>query len=332
MNETELLIPPNIHKKKESIKTLFFYESTKTVNPNIDCCPFIGFKSLNISDSEKTALIKIINECEVKNIVLLHNSNCRDIDETIFSKGGDISKPLFDRYEGISGFVDSLKSSQDVEKKLSFYFYAIKKNALDSKPTSLDELIVEAEKTDSYKSVLKELNEVSQRKPQYFIKYNITSSFDSLKGFFGLKSPHFFYTVNGGLIKDKDFMFQDEIYAWDREGKVLKIKQPAWARYIRFIADGFYKLVESIDAKGKVNGIKLVPRKKDTLKILHGGGFYKYFKHYHYIGFGNVPDNYNYKESHRGYYNRYSQIAYQPKEGKIDNVLSMIKHVFEEDK
>ena len=173
---------------------------------------------------------------------------------------------------------------------------------------------------------------MNQRKSFFFTKYNITSSLDRLKKYLGINSPAYFYETHKVVLLDKDFMFKDEVYAWDKEVEKLKIKLPKWAKNIRFIGDDFYTIEESIDAKAKVNGRRLTRRKKETLKILHGNGFAKYFKDYHYLGFGNVPDNFNYKESHRGYYNRYSKLAYEPKEGKYDNVISMFKHIFGEHK
>jgi len=127
-------------------------------------------------------------------------------------------------------------------------------------------------------------------------------------------------------------MFKDQVHAWDDEKDKVIIKLPAWAKNIKFIGDDYYEIEDSIDAKGKINGKKLIRRKRSTLKNRFGDGFANFFKDYYYHGFANVPDNYNFKPVHHNKYNRYSQIAYQPQEGKIENVLSMLKHIFGEEK
>ncbi len=288
-----------------------------------------GQTAILLSELNEGNFIESIQKTGTNKLVFLANNSWCEIDKQLLEDGKDISKPFFDRFIMVSDYVEQLKASQGKEKEWAVYFYAVKSNSLDVVATNnLSQLFTESEKLEQLPRLKDEILNLKQRKSFFFTKFNITSSQAKLKSFLGINSAAYFFEVYRDILEDKEFMFNDAVYIWDDEYDKLKIKLPKWAKNIRFIGDSFYTIEDSIDAKGIVNGRRLTRRKKDTLKILHGNGFTSYFKDYHYLGFSNVPDNFNYQESNSGYYNRYSQIAYEPKKGSYDNILSMFKHIF----
>ncbi len=328
-----LYIPQKVQDKDGEIKILYLVQGNEEslINPtqHID---LIGFNSIDLIEAEENKLIEIISHFKVQKLVYIMNADCRDIDGSLLINGKDISKPIFDKYNWIVELTDKIKAIPNLGSELDFFFYTIAQNSLKEDVFTLKDLLSVAKNESKLKDVLAEIKHTNQRKPFFFIKKNISSKFAGIKDFFGLNNAGYFYAIHKAIIADKDFMFKGQVWACNEEKQKVLLKLPDWGINTLFIGDDFYKRQESLDAKGNVNGKNLVRRKKSTLQILHGDNFVDYIKPYHYIGFANVPDNFNYKETQRGYYNRYSEIAYKPKKGSIENVLSMVKHVFGEKK
>ncbi|MEM6321450.1 MAG: primase-helicase family protein, partial [Bacteroidota bacterium] len=291
-----------------------------------------GQSAILLSDLNEQNFIENIQKIAANTVVFLVGNSWCELDMQLLENGKDVGRPFFDRLDLVTKYVEQLKTIQEKEKEFSVYFYGIKLQSLEPITKDFSQLFKECEKVKQLPKLKEEIENLAQRKSFFFTKYNITTSLSKLKGYLGIKSAAYFFEVYNDALRDKEFMYNDAVYVWDEEYGKLKTKLPKWAKNIRFIGDDFYAIVNSIDAKGVINGRRLIRRRKDTLKILHGKGFASYFKDYHYLGFGNVPDNFDYKESHSGYYNRYSKIAYEPKKGSYNNILSMFKHIFGEDK
>jgi len=117
----------------------------------------IGFTSIQFSKDDKTQITKIANDCGLNNLVIVMNSDCRDIDKKLLVNGKDISTPFFDKYNGVKDLVESLKGGQGKEKDLNFYCYTIKQNAFDSPVFTLTDLFTEAKKKEQTKALIEEL-------------------------------------------------------------------------------------------------------------------------------------------------------------------------------
>ena len=69
-----------------------------------------------------------------------------------------------------------------------------------------------------------------------------------------------------------------------------------------------------------------MPIKKGTLVTLHGKDFQRYISFF--LGFCNVPNNFDYKREYSTLFNRYHPMIHEPKEGSIENTKLMVAHIF----
>jgi hypothetical protein len=94
--------------------------------------------------------------------------------------------------------------------------------------------------------------------------------------------------------------------------------------YIR-VGTCYYKSVNVPTISGNFNKI-IVPWKIEALRTDHGKDFIGNINKYD--GFTCIPSHQNFKQELYGFYNTYSPLPYNPKEGKVDFSLRLVKHIF----
>ena len=94
--------------------------------------------------------------------------------------------------------------------------------------------------------------------------------------------------------------------------------------YIR-VGTSYYKQVKAPTISGHFNDI-LVHWNMETIKQDHGKDHLS--KIPKYDGFTCIPNHINFKQEHLGFYNIYSPLGKQPKEGNIVYSLEFVKHIF----
>ena len=94
--------------------------------------------------------------------------------------------------------------------------------------------------------------------------------------------------------------------------------------YIR-VGTSYYKQVKAPTIAGHFNDI-LVHWTMETIKQDHGKDHLS--KIPKYDGFTCIPNHINFKQEHLGFYNIYSPLGKQPKEGTIKYSLKFIEHIF----
>ncbi len=94
--------------------------------------------------------------------------------------------------------------------------------------------------------------------------------------------------------------------------------------YIR-VGTCYYKLVNVPTISGNFNKI-IVPWKIEALRTDHGKDFIGNIKKYD--GFTCIPSHQDFKQELYGFYNTYSPLPYNPREGKVDYSLQLVKHIF----
>ena len=94
--------------------------------------------------------------------------------------------------------------------------------------------------------------------------------------------------------------------------------------YIR-VGTCYYKLVKVPTISGNFNKI-IVPWKIETLRTDHGKAFVGSIRKYD--GFTCIPNHINFKQECHGFYNTYAPLSYEPKQGKFDYSLQLVKHIF----
>jgi len=94
--------------------------------------------------------------------------------------------------------------------------------------------------------------------------------------------------------------------------------------YIR-VGTSFYKIVKYPTISGHFNE-QLVPWNEHIIKQDHGKDYLG--KVPKYDGFACIPCHVDFKKEHHGFYNTYSPLAHEPKEGSIKRTRAFLGHIF----
>jgi len=91
------------------------------------------------------------------------------------------------------------------------------------------------------------------------------------------------------------------------------------------IGTSYYKLVSAPTIAGHYNEI-LVPWNIETIRQDHGKDYLS--KIAKYDGFTCIPSHTDFRQEYQNFYNTYSPLRHEPKEGDIINSLNLVKHIF----
>jgi hypothetical protein len=275
---------------------------------------------------------KLIEKCQVQNVVVLWDGDCLNISEKAVSVREDLTKRP-------KGFFSAAKTIRKLISQITFkknreaphvYFMHIKSEIYDSRPKGLDDLLIDAEEKGQVDRVVQDAFRLDKNGP-FFFKMNITRSTDKLYRYFALKDAEVFYKIHMEKIGENDFYFHGDLYRYNEEQNELELLAPRWAQNLRWIGDEFFMDIIEPSARGDQRILKKY--KKDTLKEKYGRDFIKYLKHF--SGFCNVPNHFNYEQilerDGNQFYNRYFHFRHAPEEGEIDVIIDFFKHIFGEE-
>lgn len=91
------------------------------------------------------------------------------------------------------------------------------------------------------------------------------------------------------------------------------------------IGTSYYKQVKAPTIAGHFNEI-LVPWNIETIRQDHGKDYLS--KIQKYDGFTCIPSHIDFRQEYQKFYNTYSALRIQPREGDISNSLNLVKHIF----
>ncbi len=318
------------YEERKVLKTLFITEGAKkAMKAQIHGVPCIGLTSITHYRDRETGqlqsdILEIIKTCKVQNLVVLWDGDCRDISEKALERVEELTK----RPETFLNSLCRIRALViEADLGINIYFSHVKRNAFASQPKGLDDILIAGEKEDALEPILNDLYSLADGKNFYFKKIGSKTGMNELKEYFCLTDVGQFYDKHSGKIGLKEFVFNGSVYQFD--GAELEERMPLWTRKIKRVGDYFFEVVPTMDARGEITGQNLVKISSGALSIDYGKGWQKYFKGKRYLGFCNVPANYDdYQEQVKGYLNRYSRLNWMPKEGSIENIKKMIRHTF----
>lgn len=336
--------PPKLcdyYEQQREIKTLFLTEGAKkawrimAVSDEVYC---VGLTSITHYKDPETGklhqdILRLIDVCKVQNIVVLWDGDCLDISEKDLSVCGDLSKRPATFYNSIKQ-IRSLVLQHD--RDLVVTFYHVNSDSLPGKPKGLDDLVLAAEKAGEVEDVIKEMPSPTSRKNKYFVKKVITSSIAPLLEYFCLKNANDFWDRHREIIgDDTQFNFRGDVYKWDTETDELVLVRPAWAERVFRIGDEYFELIDKPTINEESNNEEcqfrreLVKRSAATLRLNYGKKFHQYVRYFE--GFCCIPDHFDFKLEHHGFFNRYHPLKHTPQKGDISYTLRLIKHIFGEE-
>jgi len=324
-------IPPALvdkYEQKQKIKTLFltegYFKAFKSAMHGFD---IIGLSSISTYRDKKTKqlhpdIIKIINVCDVKNVVLLYDGDCRDISTKALERKEDLAKRP-------RNFLSSALNIREllINTNVQVYFsHVLSENILPNKPKGIDDLLI-----DQKGKEVEILNDILQlgNPGIYFYRLNITSFQQRLQPYLNLKNAEQFYSAWNDLIKDKEFIFNGSNYKYDEERQKLEKTVPRELKNYYRIGDTYYEKIKVPNAIGGID-IKLVRRLKQTILDDFGEKTNSISKIAKFKTFINLPSNTDYQQIINNCYNIYTSIDWLPEEGTWNSIREFLKHIFQE--
>lgn len=329
--------PPNLQNAftaSQEIETLFLTEGAfKAFKASQYGLPVVGLTSIthykDKTGSLHAGIIRLIERCNIKNVVILWDGDCLDISQSQLYHKEDLTKrpsQFFYSVKAIRTLIYNVKFP-DRNKKLLVYFGHVKSNSFPKSPKGLDDILIEAESSEKHtaENVASQCKKINAHKNPFFQFYNISASTSNLFSYFRLNNVELFYHRHAMQIGNQEFVFEEDVYSWNEGKNKLECIAPAWAKSVFWIGDDFFKIVEEPSAHGGYNRV-LTKRSKQTLSDLYGKDFY--VKIPYFEGFCNVPNHFDYKNTHGKFYNRYFPFPHQANEGDYTHSLELVKHIF----
>jgi len=329
-------ISPNIIEaffKKEAITTIVITEGyIKGISGYLNGLYIFALSGIqNYKDKDTGTLhpdiLAVINQCQVKNIVLLYDGDCNMISLKALSENKDLYKRPAGFYYSALGIREALKDYID-KGSIDLYFSHVNTHELESEkhPKGLDDLY-EAFPNEKAE-ITKELTTLSKKKPYYFNRILITASVHKVREHLHISTADTFYTYHQPQLTDKVFIFNGSKHQWDADKKILKIVVPAAAKNYFRVGDDYYEKIFVPNEIGKLE-YRFVKRAKSTITDDHGKKIIEHIPKYK--AFCVKPDHTNYQEVIDNCFNAYKPFEHEPSGDKDCPVtLKFLKHIFGE--
>lgn len=319
--------PPRLVEKfeqKQKIKTLILTEGYfKAFKGSLHGLDIVGFSSITHYKQKDTQTMyfdvwRIIKECQVENIIILYDGDCRAISTKAIEKEKDLYVRPF-------GFVSSASAIRDLlaDTEKNIYFAHVQSENVQERPKGLDDLLVTLKSKE--KEVVTDLLSISSP-GEYFYKLNITSSPKKLLNYFNLGNVNSFYEFHGDAIGSRDFVFRGTRYRYNTNTSDCDIVIPKAAKEYFRVGDHYYEFVY-IPNKYKQLEKTFHRRMKSTIIDDHGSNFVKHIPKYK--AFCNVPDHTNFIQVMDNCFNVYAEFEHEPNADELcPNILFFLRHIF----
>lgn len=268
--------PPLLEKydRGEKIETLLITEGAfKSFAAQLSGFDSVGLSSItHYADSDKTDGQKIhldisllMKKCQVEKIVILWDSDCRNISEKEIDLRAE-RRPL--------GFYQAAKKVRELALKVNdqvkVVFAHIVNENLPGK--GLDDLLLEARKAGISNEVI--VNDLMNGQGQYFYTKDITDRPEKLHSYFCLDSAENFYGLHKEVLKDQPFSFWREMYQSAEDGILKKLNSSGEEQ------EAFFKFYHVKNDQGKMEVVINFFKHVELLKKLNfrrydkDGGFF----------------------------------------------------------
>ena len=355
--------PPALYYKyqrQERIETLVLTEGyMKAMCASVRGMDVVGLGSITLFADNKTKqlypdIIKLINVCQPRNIVVLYDGDCRDLSKDALQdvqngKPADLSKRPQTFRASLLKLRDLLlefkyKREDEREEPCELFFAYVERLTDDNPPKGLDDLLIDERYTSQTKEIASDLNNPG-RPGVYFKKINLRTGLNKISTLFGLRSPEKFYEEWAEQIGLKRFKYEGATYEYSPDAKKLEqILDSSLDDYIAVGSDivlvteepalSYLSDKEDPDAK-KIDGkvYRFYPKADKVINARFGEKTaQKIYRYKYYEDFTVVPSHTNYQReimnvSGYKFYNMYQPLPYQPEQGNwqtIDRLLHQI--------
>lgn len=313
------------YARAEKIKTLTLTEGyLKAAKGSLCGIDIVGLSSITHIKEKPTQMmyediLKLIKRCEVENVIILFDGDCRQISLKDLEEGKDlIRRPQI--------FFNMVCKCRELltDLKKNLYFSTIKSDEIPGNPKGIDDLLI-SEK-DNVHQVAEELISFS-RPSRYFERFDITYDTRKLYRWYKIANADQFYEFHQKSIQDKTFIFSGTQYKFDQEKGEIIVVVPASAKNFARVGDGYWEFVLVPNKYGQLEK-QLHQRKKETIKDDYGKSIFEHIPKYK--AFCNVPSHIHYKPIINQCFNRYFEFEHEPEEGDCETTLYFVRHIFGE--
>lgn len=325
------------YEEQEEVETLVLTEGYfKAFKATKEGIPTVGLPSITIFTEKKGAdelhpeIIDFIHNCNVKNVVILWDADCRNISSTQLQEKADISRRPAN-FVLMAEKLQNLIRKQFTRKKLNIWFARIKDESegILKGSKGLDDLLIDYD--TEIKQIATELNEVDSV-GYYFRKIDISNStaIKNLWQDFRLDKVERFYEFHKEVIREQEFIYRNSTYEIIKEQPVLKID--ANVKNYKIIGHDYYRVIKSPMIKNEQGDLEMVERLKPWTKTQiiddHGKAVIKHIERY--LAFTNVPSHTNYQRIVDNHWNLYNQVEHNIEPGQFPTIMGFMNHIFGE--
>lgn len=352
-------IPPQIvdlWERREHIETLVITEGEFKAMKGCMCGGHvIGIPGIQMTYNTYTQevyrdVLRIVQDCTVKNIIFLHDGDCTDISEKDLASLEKPGQPERDLVRRPRDFMLSVQNFYRKHKqafpKVKLYWQYINSHDLPGHPKGLDDLLVTMEKDQA--RIIQEMEDVSAI-TAYFHRVNLSAEYQLLSDHFFISSVKNFYTRHKSEIDPEpaegkpkvyhSFLWYGTIYRWnDQKKEIEELLSHDMMAYKR-IGTSWYKEVKKPtigkDKNGEIIMTEILqPWSRQNITDDYGtevlGRLHKY------DGFVNLPSHDDYKRIIQNFYNLYRPLTYQPSDEDLQThgfpyIYSTLEHIFGKD-
>lgn len=323
------LPPPLLDKfeKEEPIETLILTEGAFKAFKGSTCgLDVVGLPSITCFRDGTTKRLhtdveRLMGKCQVKQLVILWDGDCRNISETDLDFGTDLTRRVFN-FQNSAKAIYELAMKMELATPLSIRFVSVNSKHLEGQPKGLDDLLnafpLQTE------AIVQELTS-ENAPPQYFQSVLMENRLAQFYKFFAMHDEKAFYELHSEQIADKEFNFRGSRYQFDFDNGVLKLVSSAWSERILWVGDEYFEITDTVTNDSSIEK-KLLKRDIANLKRRFGKDFYVTM-HY-YDGFCNVPSHFDYQQVVGNSYNRFAPFTHTAEEGDCTQSIEFIKHIF----
>ena len=326
--DTQPFMTPGLcdkYQRKAKIETLVLTEGYfKAFSGWMNALDIVGLSSISHYKQKDTQtmytdILKVIDVCQVENVVILYDGDARDISLKDLEQKRDLRRrPV--------GFVNSARNVRELLKdsKVDIYFASIDSAEITGNPKGLDDLYNAL--PNEADQITKDLTSFS-RPGVYFYRQNIRYDLGKLYKSFMLDSVENFYIHHQNVIEGREFIYNGTTYRYNSDKGTCDVMIPGEASAYFRVGDDYYKFVK-IPNKYQQDEHKFVRRLKATIKEDHGKKLIDFIPKYE--AFCNVPDHVNYQQVFNNCFNVYAPFEHEPEDGNCETIIEFMKHIFGE--
>lgn len=272
-------------------------------------------------------IVMFIQQCNIKNVIILWDGDCREISLKDLNNKRDLTKRPRDFFKYACD-IQELIFEFFPKQKIQYYFSSINKIETDNPPKGIDDLLIYLRKPDL---IIEELKNIAEIPGRYLFFHKINNEIErkKLRKWFNLEKVGDFYRFHEKRINSA-FVFYGSTYEIKNGAPVISIPADMQA-YMRVGINYYKKQLSPVpkDLKGGTDLEEILePWSADAIKMDHGKELFMSIQRYE--GFTNIASHTHYQPVIDGFLNLYSELNHEKREGDFPTIRKLLKHCFQE--